>query len=157
MQDLLGSIRYPANKPTPTLLSTQFASSNLAANYNSSLSDSSLYYDTVTYQTPLLFHPISISNHNAYNSSRSLSAQPAAYRSPSSSTSCSMPPSSAAQPAYPVHKHGIRNGISIPAIHFFWVEVRSIAKSIYADAAYSHRASGCHLMRQKGALCTMRS
>lgn len=110
-------VPYPASKPAPTADATHILKlGRLGANYNWSLSGSNLYDTQANYQTPLLFHPNSTSNPNAYD--------PALIIRTTNGTwvdiilQVILNDAAPAQPAHPVHKHsnkgyliGAGNGI----------------------------------------------
>lgn len=97
-------VPYPASKPAPTADATHILKlGRLGANYNWTLSGSNVYDTDANYQTPLLFHPKSTSNPDAYD--------PALIIRTINGTwvdvilQVILNDAAPAQPAHPVHKH----------------------------------------------------
>lgn len=97
-------VPYPANKPAPTADATHILKlGRLGANYNWSLSGSDLYDTQANYQTPLLFHPNSTSNPDAYDPSLIIRTINGTWVDVV--LQVVLNDAAPAQPAHPVHKH----------------------------------------------------
>ena len=97
-------VPYPASKPAPTADATHILKlGRLGANYNWSLSGSSLYDTEANYQTPLLFHPNSTVHPNAYDPSRIIRTINGTWVDVI--LQVVLNDAAPAQPAHPVHKH----------------------------------------------------
>ncbi|KAL9076199.1 MAG: hypothetical protein Q9161_001246 [Pseudevernia consocians] len=97
-------VPYPANKPAPTADATHILKlGRLGANYNWSLSGSNLYDTQANYQTPLLFHPNSTSNPDAYDPSLIIRTINDTWVD--IVLQVVLNAAAPAQPAHPVHKH----------------------------------------------------
>lgn len=97
-------VPYPASKPAPTADATHILKlGRLGANYNWSLSGSNLYDTQANYQTPLLFHPNSTSNPDAYDPSLIIRTINGTWVD--IILQVVLNAAAPAQPAHPVHKH----------------------------------------------------
>ena len=97
-------VPYPASKPAPTADATHILKlGRLDANYNWTLSGSELYDTKANYQTPLLFHPNSTSNPDAYDPSLIIRTINDTWVD--IILQVVLNDAAPAQPAHPVHKH----------------------------------------------------
>ena len=96
---------FPANKPAPTADATHILKlGRLGANYNWSLSGSALYDITSENNQPLLFHPESHSNPDAFNKDLIIRTKKGNWVD--IILQVVLNAAAPAQPAHPVHKHG---------------------------------------------------